>query len=378
MGQGARRVAVPSRRLRRRRSTVGPTRRSRSPPPGWPAGRSKGTPTDPRTVRALSGRGTPSCRACDTCLATGGRSGSRTILSASCPATGTAGRSSRDRSRHDSPSLDAASLRRPCAHRWPGPNRRRTPTRARHHPSGNVRARREELRPGTRRDRRERRAPTTHHRSRTPTADIGRSAATGTAQLRCRRRGAVRSPSRTLARIRGQAASSSSSRRPPSVTNLICPHRRSASAPRRRHPARRTATGTRRPSHHREARRVGSEPSGNRRRLTDGIHHSTQQLLLRRRYDGVDPLTGSERHRWHPAGHSREDAEAIAKTITDKRAVDTATDKRPINLGQFMTETWMPHPQAAAAPRHLEAVRVDGRQLHRPTAGDSAPACASC
>ena len=29
-------------------------------------------------------------------------------------------------------------------------------------------------------------------------------------------------------------------------------------------------------------------------------------------YDGTDPLTGREHRRWHPAGHSRTDAEAIA------------------------------------------------------------------
>ena len=32
-------------------------------------------------------------------------------------------------------------------------------------------------------------------------------------------------------------------------------------------------------------------------------------------YDGIDPLTGRERRRWHPAGASRVDAEAIAATI---------------------------------------------------------------
>lgn len=28
-------------------------------------------------------------------------------------------------------------------------------------------------------------------------------------------------------------------------------------------------------------------------------------------YDGVDPRTGKERRRWHPAGRSRDDAEAL-------------------------------------------------------------------
>ena len=28
-------------------------------------------------------------------------------------------------------------------------------------------------------------------------------------------------------------------------------------------------------------------------------------------YDGLDPLTGLERHRWHPAGCDRDEAEAL-------------------------------------------------------------------
>lgn len=32
-------------------------------------------------------------------------------------------------------------------------------------------------------------------------------------------------------------------------------------------------------------------------------------------YDGIDPLTGRERRRWHPAGRNRSDAEAIAATL---------------------------------------------------------------
>ena len=32
-------------------------------------------------------------------------------------------------------------------------------------------------------------------------------------------------------------------------------------------------------------------------------------------YDGIDPLTGRERRRWHSAGSSRVDAEAIVATL---------------------------------------------------------------
>lgn len=40
-------------------------------------------------------------------------------------------------------------------------------------------------------------------------------------------------------------------------------------------------------------------------------------------YDGIDPATGRERRRWHPAGHSRADAEAICARLDAVAAADT-------------------------------------------------------
>lgn len=39
-------------------------------------------------------------------------------------------------------------------------------------------------------------------------------------------------------------------------------------------------------------------------------------------YDGTDPITGRERRRWHPAGHSRTDAEVIAAKLDKITAAD--------------------------------------------------------
>lgn len=44
-------------------------------------------------------------------------------------------------------------------------------------------------------------------------------------------------------------------------------------------------------------------------------------------YDGVDPATGRERRRWHAAGPSRADAEAIASSITETNRVPTRVDE---------------------------------------------------
>ena len=32
-------------------------------------------------------------------------------------------------------------------------------------------------------------------------------------------------------------------------------------------------------------------------------------------YDGLDPLTGKERRRWHPVGHDRDEAEQMAERL---------------------------------------------------------------
>jgi integrase len=59
-------------------------------------------------------------------------------------------------------------------------------------------------------------------------------------------------------------------------------------------------------------------------------------------YDGIDPLTGRERRRWHPAGASRTDAEAIAATINAATTTPADEAARSLTLGRFLTEQWLP------------------------------------
>jgi integrase len=59
-------------------------------------------------------------------------------------------------------------------------------------------------------------------------------------------------------------------------------------------------------------------------------------------YDGIDPLTGRERRRWHPAGSSRTDAEAIAATLERTASPVVPIAGIPATLGQFLSEQWMP------------------------------------
>jgi hypothetical protein len=59
-------------------------------------------------------------------------------------------------------------------------------------------------------------------------------------------------------------------------------------------------------------------------------------------YLGIDPLTGRERRRWHPAGASRTDAEAISATLDAAVAPPADASTRSLTVGRFLTEQWMP------------------------------------
>lgn len=73
-------------------------------------------------------------------------------------------------------------------------------------------------------------------------------------------------------------------------------------------------------------------------------------------YDGLDPLTGRERRRWHPVGHSRDEAEAIAARLEVEREKLPPATGGPIVLGTFLSETWLPqkrrHVRATTAYRY--------------------------
>lgn len=73
-------------------------------------------------------------------------------------------------------------------------------------------------------------------------------------------------------------------------------------------------------------------------------------------YDGLDPLTGKERRRWHPVGRDRHDAEVVAARIDRDNAGAAPARGGPMHLGQFMTETWLPlkrrHVRATTAYRY--------------------------
>lgn len=59
-------------------------------------------------------------------------------------------------------------------------------------------------------------------------------------------------------------------------------------------------------------------------------------------YDGIDPLTGRERRRWHPAGRDRHDAEAMAARIERDAAGAAPLRGGAVQLGEFLTDTSLP------------------------------------
>lgn len=59
-------------------------------------------------------------------------------------------------------------------------------------------------------------------------------------------------------------------------------------------------------------------------------------------YDVIDPVTGRERRRWHPAGASRVDAEAIAATLDAATSPQADASTRSLTVGRFLIEQWMP------------------------------------
>lgn len=101
--------------------------------------------------------------------------------------------------------------------------------------------------------------------------------------------------------------------------------------------------------------------------MTDDIHRPLYRRLPRQRfamtyivnredrfyvvdYDGIDPITSKERRRWHPAGTSRVDADAIAARLDaerERRHVEPAP--RGVTLARFLAEDWLPRKRRTGA-----------------------------
>ncbi|MBA2609504.1 MAG: site-specific integrase [Actinobacteria bacterium] len=59
-------------------------------------------------------------------------------------------------------------------------------------------------------------------------------------------------------------------------------------------------------------------------------------------YDGLDPLTGRERRRWHPVGQDRTEAESIAARLDAETFAPAPAKGGAVTVAEFLTLTWMP------------------------------------
>jgi integrase len=58
-------------------------------------------------------------------------------------------------------------------------------------------------------------------------------------------------------------------------------------------------------------------------------------------YEGLDPVTGKERRRWHPAADTREEAEQLAARLAAE--LNGRNDRvRSLTFGAYLTSTWLP------------------------------------
>lgn len=67
-------------------------------------------------------------------------------------------------------------------------------------------------------------------------------------------------------------------------------------------------------------------------------------------YEGLDPLTGRERRRWHPAGPDREVAEALAAKLADEQLRDRSPRRSSLTVAVYLTQRWLPANQARLKP----------------------------
>ncbi len=58
-------------------------------------------------------------------------------------------------------------------------------------------------------------------------------------------------------------------------------------------------------------------------------------------YEGLDPVTGREHRRWHPAGTDRAEAERLAARLAAEESVRTDAT-RSLTFGAYLTGQWLP------------------------------------
>lgn len=72
-------------------------------------------------------------------------------------------------------------------------------------------------------------------------------------------------------------------------------------------------------------------------------------------YEGVDPITGRERRRWHAAGPDRDAAEQMARSLAAKET-DT-TKPAGLTLAVYLQQRWLPAKKVSLRPSTWDSYR---------------------
>lgn len=67
-------------------------------------------------------------------------------------------------------------------------------------------------------------------------------------------------------------------------------------------------------------------------------------------YEGLDPLTGRERRRWHPAGPDRDAAEQLAAKLAGNWTRYRSPQRSSLTVAVYLTQRWLPANQARLRP----------------------------
>lgn len=72
-------------------------------------------------------------------------------------------------------------------------------------------------------------------------------------------------------------------------------------------------------------------------------------------YEGVDPATGKERHRWYAAGTRKSDADRLVTELVKRRHDGDYRAPEKITLGAYLTDKWLPAQRAQLRPSTLDS-----------------------
>ena len=74
-------------------------------------------------------------------------------------------------------------------------------------------------------------------------------------------------------------------------------------------------------------------------------------------YEGFDPTTGQERHRWHAAGSTRKDAEKLLGDLVKRMHDGDYRAPERITFGDYLLERWLPTKQSQLRPSTFSSYR---------------------